>query len=178
MDNKKNHPSYSFFSKSDTHTKDSEELLNDIEKNQVIRVLRTMKAQPKYKIQNTGEYAVIKHESKIPIGAARRMVKEEIVEENKVNHENVQTTDRADSCIYVPKWVINTESGNSVYTREILAASNTFLMDEITFCPHELFARFRPGRKETYAVCERCGRAYCSKHIEKVNNCYFCKEHK
>ncbi len=59
---------------------------SDIEKNQIIMDLQTMKPQPRYKIENTGEYVVIKHESKIPIGAARRMVKEEIVEENKVHH--------------------------------------------------------------------------------------------
>jgi hypothetical protein len=134
--------------------------------------------QYKYKIQNTGEYAVIKHESKIPIDAARRMVKEEIVEENKVNYDNVQIIDRAYSCIYVPKWVINIESANNVSTREMLAASNTFLMDEIAYCPHEFFARFRSGRKETYAVCERCGGAYCSRHIEKVHDSYFCREHR
>jgi len=178
LDKKKNQPSYSFFSKSDIHPKDSEELLSDIEKNQIIRDLRTTKPQSKYKIQNTGEYAVIKHESKIPIDAARRMVKEEIVEENKVNYDSIQIIDRAYSCIYVPKWVINIESANSVYTREILAASNTFLMDEIAYCPHEFFARFRSARKETYAVCERCGGAYCSRHIEKVNNSYFCREHR
>jgi RNA 3'-terminal phosphate cyclase len=124
------------------------------------------------------DYGVTKHESKVPIDAARRMVKEEIVEEKKVKYENVQIIDRASSCVYVPKWVINIESGNNVYTREILAAANTFLMDEIAYCPHEFFARFRSGRKETYAVCERCGGAYCSRHIEKVHNSYFCREHR
>jgi hypothetical protein len=34
LDKKKNQPSYSFFSKSNTHPKDYEELLNDVEKNQ------------------------------------------------------------------------------------------------------------------------------------------------
>jgi hypothetical protein len=34
-------------------------------------------------IENTGEYAVIKHETKIPIDVARRIVKEEVVEEKK-----------------------------------------------------------------------------------------------
>jgi hypothetical protein len=121
----------------------------------------------------------IKHESKVPIDAARRIVKEEIVEEKKVNYDNVRIVDRVpSSCIYVPKWVINIESQNAVYTREILAASNTILMNEIAYCPHEFFARFRPSRKETYALCERCGGAYCSRHIQRVNESYFCKEHR
>jgi hypothetical protein len=137
-----------------------------------------MKPHYKYKIQSTGEYAVIKHESKVPIDAARRIVKEEVVEEKRVKYENVQIIDRASSYIYVPKWVINIESGNNLYTREILAASNTFLMDEIAYCPHEFFARFRSGKKETYAICERCGKAYCSKHIERICNSYFCREHR
>jgi hypothetical protein len=178
LDKKKNQPSYSFFSKSHTHPKDYEELLNDIEKNQIIKDLQIMKPQYKYRIQSTGEYAVIKHESKVPIDAARRMVKEEIVEEKKVKYDNVQIIDRASSCVYVPKWVINIESGNNVYTREILAASNTFLMDEIAYCPHEFFARFRSGRKETYAVCERCGGAYCSRHIERSYDSYYCTAHR
>ena len=95
-----------------------------------------------------------------------------------MRYENVQIIDRASSCVYVPKWVINIESGNNVYTREILAASNTFLMDEIAYCPHEFFARFRSGKKETYAVCERCGGAYCSKHIQRSYDSYFCIEHR
>jgi hypothetical protein len=78
----------------------------------------------------------------------------------------------------VPKWVINIESHNNAYTREILAASNTILIDEMTYCPHEFFARFRPSRKQTYAICERCGGAYCSRHIERVNDSYFCREHR
>jgi hypothetical protein len=57
-------------------------------------------------------------------------------------------------------------------------------MNEIAYCPHEFFARFRHGRKETYAVCESCGGAYCSRHIERVhtvltfvrniNDLYYC----
>ena len=176
-DKKKNQTSYSFFSKSRIHPKDSEELLSDIEKNQIIVDLRAIKPISKYKIDHIGKYAVIKHGSKVPIDAARRMVKEEIIEEKNLSYDSVQIVDRASSCIYVPKWVINIESQNSVYTREILAASNTVLMDEIAFCPHEFFARFRPSRRETYAICERCGGAYCSRHIERVHNSYFCREH-
>ena len=127
IDKKKNQTAYSFFSKSNTHPKDYEELLNDMEKNQIIEDLQIIKPHFKYKIQNTGDYVIIKHESKIPIDAARRIVKEEVVEDKKVKYENVQIVDRASACVYVPKWVINIESGNNVYTREILAASNTFL---------------------------------------------------
>ena len=69
------------------------------------------------------------------------MVKEEVVEETKVNYDDVQIIDKAFSCIYVPKWVINIESQNRIYAREILAAYSTLFMDEIAYCPKELFAR-------------------------------------
>jgi hypothetical protein len=84
LDKKKSQPSYSFFSKNNTHPKDYEELLNDIEKNQIIKDLQIIKSHFKYKIQNTGDYVIIKHESKVPIDAARRIVKEEVVEEKKI----------------------------------------------------------------------------------------------
>jgi hypothetical protein len=47
------------------------------------------------------------------------MVKEEIIEETKVNYEDVQIVDKAFSCVYIPKWVINIESQNRIYTRDI-----------------------------------------------------------
>lgn len=171
--------SYYLLSKSRIHHKDSEEVLSNIEKNQIIEDLQTIKPQFKCKIHPTGEYAIIKLESKVPMDAARRMIKEEIVEEKKIaDYDNVGIIDRASSCIYVPKWVINIESHNTTYTMEILAASNTILIDEMAYCPREFFARFRPSRKQTYAICERCGGAYCSRHIERVNDSYFCREHR
>ncbi len=170
--------SYPFFSKSSIRPKDSEEILGDIEKNKIIVDLQNIKPQPKYKIHQTGEYAVIKLEAKVPIDAARRMVKEEVIEETKVNYDDVQIIDKAFSSIYVPKWVINIESHNRIYAREILAASSTILMDEIAYCPKEFFARFRSGKKQTYAVCERCGTAYCRSHIDQTKDSYYCKDHR
>jgi hypothetical protein len=65
------------------------------------------------------------------------MVKEEVVEETKVNYDDVQIIDKAFPCIYAPKWVINIESQNRIYAREILAGSSTILMDEIAYCPKD-----------------------------------------
>ena len=74
--------------------KDSEEILRDIEKNKIIGDLQSTKPQPKYKIHQTGEYAVVKLEAKVPIDAARRMVKEEVIEETKVKYyDDVQVVD-------------------------------------------------------------------------------------
>jgi hypothetical protein len=57
-------------------------LLGDIEKSKIIGDLQNTKPQPQYKIHHTGEYAIIKLEAKVPIDAARRMVKEEVIEIN------------------------------------------------------------------------------------------------
>lgn len=165
------------FSKSRTHSKHSEELLNDMEKDQIIQDLRKIKPHHKYNIRQSADYAVIKLESKVPIDVECREIKEEVVNEYKVRYDEVKITS---SCIYIPKWVINIESQNSTttYTREILAASNTILMDEIAYCPKDLFSKIMTSKRQTYAICEICGGAYCSKHIRKVNDSYYCKEHK
>ena len=112
--------SYPFFSKNNIHPKDSEEILADIEKNKIIIDLQSTKPQSEYKIPQTGEYAVIKLETKVPIATARRMAKEEVAEKTKVNYDDVQIIDKAFSSIYVPKWVINIESQDRIYAREIL----------------------------------------------------------
>ena len=70
------------------------------------------------------------------------------------------------------------ESQNRTYAREILATSSTILMDEIAYCPKEFFARFRSSKKQTYAVCERCGNAYCRRHIDQIKDSYYCKDHR
>jgi hypothetical protein len=157
--------------------KDSEQVLADIEKNQIIKDFKTIKPKLKYKIQQTGEYAVIKRESQVPLDAACRMVKEEIIEEKEAKYNEIKIGDDLLSPIYVPKWVINIEAKGNTYTREALAASNTILIDEISLCPKEFFARIMAVDKQTYAICEICGGAYCSKHIDSVNNSYYCKDH-
>ena len=168
--------SYPFFTKTAMHPKNSEEVLADIEKNQIIKDLKSIKPKVKYKIQQTGEYAIIKRESQVPLDAPCRMVKEEIIEEKEAKYDEIKIDDKIPS-IYVPKWVINIEAKDNTYTREALAASNTILIDEIALCPKEFFARIMAVDKQTYAIREICGGAYCSKHIKRVNNSYYCKDH-
>jgi len=168
--------SYTFFTKSEFHPRDADQILRDLEENQLIWDLKIIKPQYNYKIESR-QYAVVKLESKVPIDAARRMVKEEIMEENRAKYDEVKIYDKSTS-IYVPKWIVNIEAKDKVYAREILAASSTVLIDEISLCPKEFFARFRSSKKQTYAVCETCGGAYCSKHIRRRNNnSYFCEDH-
>lgn len=54
-------------------------------------------------MQQTGEYAVIKLDAKVPIDADRRMVKDEVIEETKENDDDVQIVDKSFSCVYIPK---------------------------------------------------------------------------
>lgn len=81
------------------------------------------------------------------------------------------------SLIYIPKWLINIKSNETNYRREVLPASETEIINEIEYCPKDLYEKRRPSKNKTYAVCEVCGRAYCSKHISPINDAYYCEKH-
>ena len=68
--------------------------------------------------------------------------------------------------VHHPKWVVNFKAKEVIYTRKILAASNTKLMDELEYCPKH-FSRWRvwQEKKSTYTICDTCGAAYCEDHI-------------
>ena len=126
------------------------------------------------------------------------MVLGEIVEDNtknityKMKFANGRTEDREmrvtpkqseiritkTALVHLPKWVINFKAKEVIYTRKIMAASNTKLMDELEFCPKH-FSRWKvwQGKKPVYAICDTCGAAYCEDHISKVNDIYYCGEH-
>jgi hypothetical protein len=166
----------SFFSKGETQNQEElEEILEEMEKNQIIDDLIHIGRSSQYKIKYSSEYAINKLECKLPANAAERMVLEEITREKKVQDDNViiKTT----SLIYVPKWLVNFKSKELGYRREVLPASQTVITDEIAFCPKELYEDRRHSKKKTYAVCEVCGRAYCGKHISPINNSYYCEKH-
>jgi hypothetical protein len=81
--------------------------------------------------------------------------------------------------IYVPIWIIKFKSGNMSYTRRSLAASRTSVLDEISYCPkHFSFGKVISIKKQTYAICEECGGAFCADHIFRVNESYYCEEHR
>jgi hypothetical protein len=77
--------------------------------------------------------------------------------------------------VYIPIWVINFKAVGMTYIRKVLAASNTFIVDEISLCPkHSSFGKILGGKKQTYALCEICGVALCINHSTKRGNSYFC----
>jgi hypothetical protein len=82
------------------------------------------------------------------------------------------------SLVYVPKWNITLRSGDFEYKQKALAAPNIFITDEIISClMHSSFAKLWNRQKKTTAVCEICGRAFCSEHIFRIDQMYYCKDH-
>jgi hypothetical protein len=152
-----------------------EEILDQMEKTQIIEDIENMQRTSQYKIENSSKYAINKLEPKMSEDAAERMVLEDVV--RKTNAEEDDVTFKKPLSIYVPKWLINIQSNETQYRREVLPASESVIIDEIRFCPKEFYEKKRPSKKKTYAICEVCGRAYCSRHISLINKAYYCEKH-
>ncbi|WP_128694100.1 restriction endonuclease [Methanoculleus taiwanensis] len=81
--------------------------------------------------------------------------------------------------VFVPKWAIHFNAFGTIYTKEVFAHSGTVLENTIEYCPlHFKLGAFNV-KKETTAVCEVCGKAYCSEHISQCPTCgkWVCKDH-
>lgn len=119
-------------------------------------------------------------------------IRQEVIEENKQNikymvrgrrgeddkkekYEYVpspNTVQLHSKVILVPRLEIEFTSKGYVYSRVILPASDTTLVDEIAECKHML------GKRQTFAVCDVCGVAKCQKDIiTDDSGKYFCKKH-
>jgi restriction endonuclease len=166
----------SFFSKSESHNEEElEQILDEMERTQIIEDLENIQWTSQYKIDYSTDYAINKLECKLPANAAERIVLEYVATEKKVEDNDVMI--RKPSLIYVPKWLIDIRSNQTSYRREVLPASETVIIDEIVFCPKDLYEKRRHSKKKTYAVCELCGHAYCSKHIYTINDSFYCEKH-
>jgi len=77
--------------------------------------------------------------------------------------------------VNVPRWDLSFEALSKTYSREVLACSGTVLEDTLKHCPRHI----GPFRKETIAICEICGQAFCEKHVSKCPTCgkWLCEEH-
>ncbi|MEM3932393.1 MAG: restriction endonuclease [Thermoplasmata archaeon] len=72
--------------------------------------------------------------------------------------------------VYVPKWNLEYEAGQTSFTRRILASSGRTLEDELAKCQKCTLLK-----KEAVAVCEVCGQALCDKHaILAPDGKYYC----
>jgi len=65
------------------------------------------------------------------------------------------------------------ETVGLTYKRQSIASTNSIFLDEIDMCPKDSGEDVR----KTYAICEMCGMAVCSKHIIKDNDKFSCSEH-
>lgn len=79
--------------------------------------------------------------------------------------------------IYIPKWEMDFQSKEYVYTRKITGNSGTILYDTITHCNKHWNLGF--GKKQNIASCDICGEVLCKEHIWKCTKCgsWRCESH-
>lgn len=69
--------------------------------------------------------------------------------------------------VYVPRWAIDYEVFSKTYTKEVLAFSGAVLEDTLRYCSKDVGLL----KKETIAICELCGQAFCSEHVSQCPVC-------
>jgi hypothetical protein len=73
--------------------------------------------------------------------------------------------------VFVPKWNLEFESGNFSFSRRILASSGHIIEDDLAKC-----RKCTLLRRDTVAVCEKCGIPLCEKHLYQEDN-LLCEDH-
>lgn len=159
----------------------------------------SLPAESKYSIDQSSDFGISKIRPDIAARAAQRAVIDQVIQDNiedasyevrigkdKYEKRKMTITPKADEVsirnamlIYVPNWNIELEAGNRTYARTILASSSRAVTDEISLCPEHLsVGKFQLVKKQTVAVCELCGQAYCESHITLApDGVYYCSEH-
>jgi hypothetical protein len=169
-----------------------------IETNQIIHDLKNIEPIRDHTLLLTSDYGINIMDNKAPYSVVEKTVMRNIISRNtkensyRIKKRKGKTEERKmqivpkhkeieikrKSLVYVPKWNITLRSGDFAYKRKALAAPNIFITDEITSCPmHSSFAKLWNRQKKTTAVCEICGRAFCSEHIFRIDQMYYCKDH-
>lgn len=136
------------------------------------------------------DYNVSPAEPEVTEEEATRVVKYRLVEKNK-KQVSYQTKKRGEletryfsfvprfneisirgvKMVYVPKWNLEYESGDSSFSRRLLASSGRMIEDDLVKCRKcSLF------RKDTVAVCEICGVPLCEKHVHQEGR-LLCEDH-
>ncbi|MCW4028434.1 MAG: hypothetical protein NWE92_02155 [Candidatus Bathyarchaeota archaeon] len=73
--------------------------------------------------------------------------------------------------VYVPKWNLEYESGDYSFSRRLLASSGQIIEDDLTKC-----RKCTLLRKDSVAVCEKCGIPLCEKHFYQESG-LLCEDH-
>ncbi len=138
----------------------------------IIETIKNTVPRKNYKIKRNSQYDTIIQKSSYPIEAAERRIVEEIIDRRKIGYDDVSISGNSE--IYVPKWSLIIETIGLTYIRESIASNNFLFRDEIDLCPKDSGKDVR----KTYAICEMCRAAVCSKHVTNDNSMYFCSDHK
>jgi hypothetical protein len=163
-----------------------------VEEFSIVGDLLRIKPEYQYKLEyDSRKYKVSLDSPKIPKKTAERMVIDDVIEDNtseisydiRIRKMSIipkpgEIRIRHSSLVFVPKWIIKLKCEDVVYLKEILAASGTAIVNEMLLCPKD-FSSWRrwDWKKSVYATCEKCGKAYCENHLQKVNNRFICLEH-
>jgi hypothetical protein len=73
--------------------------------------------------------------------------------------------------VYVPKWSFEYESGDYSFSRRLLASSGRIIEDDLVKC-----RKCTLLRRDTVAVCEKCGIPLCEKHFYQERG-LLCESH-
>ena len=82
--------------------------------------------------------------------------------------------------VYVPKWDILFDAFGKIYQREVFACSGEVLFDTLAHCPrHRKILGSKILVRNTIAVCEECGEAFCPAHGTRCSQCnkWLCTNH-
>ena len=142
------------------------------EENLIIETIKNTVPRKNYKIKRNSQHDTIIQKSSYPIEAAERRIVEEIIDRRKIGYDDVSISGNSE--IYVPKWSLIIETIGLTYKRESIASNNFLFRYEIDLCPKDSGKDVR----KTYAICEMCRAAVCSKHVTNDNSMYFCSDHK
>ena len=141
-------------------------------------------------VLSTSEYQVSVAEPEITERDAVKIVKSHVVEKNKQDVDYKVTVRgetetrsfsfvprlnevavRGTKLVYVPKWNLEYEAGQSSFSRRFLASSGRQIVDELAKC-----SKCTVLKKSTVAVCEVCGRTLCEKHSYQEGR-WLCEDH-
>ncbi len=182
---------------SDTDSNESKILIEDL----------TANRQPvsTYSLLPEGTHAINIVDDKISSAAGRRILLENVVEDNivyttykvkkargklierklRIKPMYKEVKIRKEHLIQVPKWIITFKAAQINYRRCMMATSGKVVTDEIAFRRNtysssgQLVTQSNEGCKKTsYAVCEICGYALCIDHIFERNDSFYCSDHK
>jgi hypothetical protein len=177
--------------------KKSDEKLAMREGKRIAEDIIEIKPESRYKVFQTSEYAASVVKPTVKSQNAQKTIIQQVIEDTRKEEDyKVRTKYGEDtkqilliaksseviikkaSLVYVPKWNIDTESGQVTFMRKALAASKTVLVDTIAHCPRHLsIGDTQLVKKQTYAICEVCGSAFCKDHAFLVEGKYYCEEH-